>query len=148
MMPFQPLLRQGHCADGALQCGAVAAPGLDQEALDVLNESIEIDLLTPRRDGSISRRPIWVVVVDGDAYVRSYLAARGAWYQRVLVDGQATIAFDSRSIDVGLEPNKDPDLNRRVSDAFRAKYGERSPGSTEAMLSPEVSETTLRLTSR
>jgi hypothetical protein len=126
----------------------VATPGLDQETLGVLNESVEIDLLTPRRDGSISRRPIWVVVVDGDAYVRSYRAARGAWYRRVLVDGEATIAFASRSIDVGMEPAQDPDLNRRVSDAFQAKYGERSPGSTEAMLSPEVSDTTLRLTSR
>jgi hypothetical protein len=126
----------------------VAAPGLDQETLDVLDESIEIDLVTPRRDGSISRRPIWVVVVDGDAYVRSYLAARGAWYQRVLVDGQATIAFDSRSVDVGMEPAPDPDVNRRVSDAFQAKYGERAPGPTELMVSPEVTATTLRLTGR
>ena len=126
----------------------VAAPGLDRETLEALERSREIDLLTPRRDGSISRRPIWVVVVDGDAYVRSYRAARGAWYQRVLVDGQATIAFDSRSVDVGMEPAGDPDLNRRVSDAFWAKYGERSPGPTEAMVSPEVIETTLRLTSR
>lgn len=126
----------------------VAAPGLDQETLGVLDESIEIDLLTPRRDGSISRRPIWVVVVDGDAYVRSYRAARGAWYQRVLVSGRATIAFDSRSVEVGMEPAGDPDLNQRVSDAFQAKYGERSPGSTEAMVSPEVIDTTLRLTSR
>jgi hypothetical protein len=148
MMPFQPRPHQRHWPTARYSAVPVAAPGLDQEALDVLNESIEIELLTPRRDGSISRRPIWVVVVDGDAYVRSYLAARGAWYQRVLLDGQATIAFDSRSIDVGMEPAKDPDLNRRVSDAFQAKYGERSPGSTEAMLSPEVSETTLRLTSR
>ena len=32
-----------------------------------------------------------------------------------------------------------------ISDAYREKYGERSPGSTETMVDPEVSATTLRL---
>ena len=36
-----------------------------------LDETVEVDMVTPRRDGSLSRRPVWVVVVDGDAYVRS-----------------------------------------------------------------------------
>ena len=35
----------------------------------------------------------------------------------------------------------------RISDAFVAKYGESSPGPTEAMVSPEIVGTTLRLTS-
>jgi hypothetical protein len=32
-----------------------------------------------------------------------------------------------------------------VSDSFQAKYGESSPGPTQTMVSPEVTETTLRL---
>jgi hypothetical protein len=95
---------------------------------------------TPRAD-----LPIWVVVVDGDAYVRSYRAERGAWYRRALADGRLTIVADGRELDFGVEPVAGEEINGRVSDAFQAKYGKRSPRSTEAMVSPEVVRTTLRL---
>jgi hypothetical protein len=119
---------------------------LDRETLEALDRNREIDIRTPRRDGSVSNRPIWVVVVDGEAYVRSWKARRGAWYRRVLEDRRAVIAVDGREIDIGLEPEQDEEINRRVSDAFRAKYGERARQSTEEMVTPEVSRTTLRLT--
>ena len=119
---------------------------LDPQTLELLDRSVEVDMLTPRRDGSTSRRPIWVVVVDGDAYVRSYLGASGAWYRRALADGSAAIGTGGRTLEVDARPATDDELNRRVSDAFRAKYGRRSPGSTDAMVSPEVTATTLRLT--
>jgi hypothetical protein len=124
----------------------VAGSALDQETLDALDESGEIEMQTPRRDGSTSTRPIWVVVADGDAYVRSYLGERGAWYRRALADGAATIGVGDRAIEVGVEPAQDEDVNERVSEAFRAKYGERSPGPTDTMVGPEVARTTLRLT--
>jgi len=118
----------------------------DRDTLDLLDESIEVDMVTPRRDGSLSRRPIWVVVVDGEPYVRSYRGPSGAWYKRALADGRATLAVAGSSIDVGAEPEHGDEINERVSDAFRAKYAERSPGPTEAMVTPEVTATTLRLT--
>ena len=126
----------------------MAGGPLDQETLDLLDDSIEVEMQTPRSDGSTSRRPIWVVVADGDAYVRSYLGQRGAWYRRARADGAAAIGAGGRTIEVSVEPALDENLNRRVSDAFRAKYGERSAGSTETMVSDEVSATTLRLTQR
>jgi len=110
-----------------------------------LDETVEVDMVTPRRDGSLSSRPIWVVVVDGDAYVRSYRGESGAWYRRARTDGLATIGVDGRETEVGVEPVTDEETNRKVSDAFRAKYGERSPGPTETMVNDEVSRTTLRL---
>ena len=119
--------------------------GLDRATLANLDETVEVDMVTPRRDGSLSRRPVWVVVVDGDAYVRSYRGEGGAWYRRSRADGQATIGMDGRTIEVGVEPVSDDETNRRVSDAFRAKYGERSPGPTDTMVNDEVSRTTLRL---
>jgi hypothetical protein len=123
----------------------MAGPGLDPATLANLEESIEVDMVTPRRDGSVSRRPIWVVVVDGNAYVRSYRGESGAWYRRARADGQATIGVDDRAIEVGVEPVSDDETNRKVSDAFRGKYSRRSPGPTETMVNDEVSRTTLRL---
>jgi hypothetical protein len=122
------------------------ASALDQDTLELLDQSREVEMRTPRRDGSMSSRPIWVVVVDGDAYVRSYRGARGAWYRRALADGSAVLGVGGRTLEVVVEPTADDELNRRVSEAFRAKYGARSPGSTEAMVSPEITRTTMRLT--
>ena len=119
---------------------------LDQTTLDRLEGAIEIDAVTPRSDGSTSSRPIWVVVVDGDAYVRSYRGPRGAWYRRAQEDGRLTVVSDGVEIDAAAEPALDDDVNRRVSEAYRAKYGARSPGSTESMVDPEISQTTLPLT--
>jgi hypothetical protein len=118
---------------------------LDEATLELFDRESEVDMRTPRRDGSESSRPIWVVVVDGSAYVRSYQAERGAWYRRALADGRARIAVQDTIVDVGLEPDHDEDVNRRVSEAFQAKYGDRSPDSTATMIDPERSRTTLRL---
>jgi hypothetical protein len=120
---------------------------LDAATLDLLDDHEEVDMRTPRRDGSIASRPIWVVVADGEAYVRSVRGQRGAWYRRALADGRAAVGVGARVIDVGVEPATGEALNDRVSDAFRAKYGDRHPRSTDAMVEPpEVVATTLRLT--
>jgi hypothetical protein len=118
---------------------------LDASTLDRLDAAIEVDARTPRRDGSISSRPIWVVVSDGDAYVRSYRGARGAWYRRAKADGSLTLALDGDEVHATVEPIDDEEVNRRVSQAFRDKYGARSPRPTETMVNDEVSATTLRL---
>jgi hypothetical protein len=62
-----------------------------------------------------------------------------------LADGRARIAAQDTIVSVGLEPERDEDVNRRVSEAFQAKYGERSPESTATMIDPQRSGTTLRL---
>ena len=111
-------------------------PSLKPDAIQLLDRRREVHVATPTK-----RLPIWAVVVDGDAYVRSYRGERGAWYRRALREGRIKV----EGIEARVEPERDPELNRRISDAFRAKYGERSPGSTETMITPEVAATTLRL---
>jgi hypothetical protein len=124
----------------------VSAEALDQVTLDLLDENREVDMRTPRRDGSLSSRPIWVVVVDGEAYVRSYHGPRGAWYRRALKDGGAAVGVGGSLVEVGVEPATGDELNERVSDAFRAKYGARSSSTRGMVEPPEVVATTLRLT--
>jgi hypothetical protein len=118
---------------------------MDQATLELLDTAIEVDARTPRRDGSASSRPIWIVVVDGFPYVRSYRGERGAWYRRARADGELEIVAGNTTIGARVEPVADEELNQRIDDAFRAKYGRRSPASTEAMVVPEVVATTLRL---
>jgi hypothetical protein len=135
---FRPLTRAGTRV-------VMTGSPLDQATLDMLDKASEVDMRTPRRDGSTSSRPIWVVVVDGEAYVRSYHGPRGAWYRRALADGRAAIGVGGRTVEVGVERVPDEAVNRHVSDQYRAKYGARSPGPTEEMVAPEITETTLRL---
>ena len=78
--------------------------------------------------------------------MRSYRGESGGWYPQARADGLATIGVGGRALEVGVEPASDDETNRKVSDAYRAKYGERWPGPTETMVNDEVSRTTLRLT--
>jgi hypothetical protein len=111
-------------------------PSLKPDAIQMLDRRREVHVATPSK-----RLPIWAVVVDDEAYVRSYRGERGAWYRRAVREGRLEI----EGIEARVEPEHDPQLNERISDAFRAKYGKRSPGPTEAMVTPEVVATTLRL---
>ena len=117
----------------------------DHHTLVRLDEADEIEMRTPRGDGSMSSRLIWVVIVDGAPYVRSYQGERGAWYRRARADGRAEVGVDGEDVAVRVAPAAGGDLDARVSDAYHAKYGRRAPGPTEAMVTPPVVATTLRL---
>lgn len=104
----------------------------------------EVQVRTRRRDGSSVDLPIWIVTVDREPYVRSYLAGRGAWYRRARAEGRMTLVAGGQAVPVAVQPGEGEDLNRRVSEAFTAKYGTGGP--TLTMVSPAVAATTLRLT--
>jgi hypothetical protein len=110
---------------------------MNDAALRHLDETIEVHVETPRR-----QLPIWAVVVGGDAYIRSYHGPDGEWYKRTLREG--TVVIDGTGY--GVEPEHDAEVNEKVSQAFRYKYGARSPRPTEGMVGAEVAATTLRLT--
>jgi hypothetical protein len=109
---------------------------LKPDQIQLLDRQREVHVKTPSK-----RLPIWAVVVDDEAYIRSFHGERGAWYQRALREGRINL----EGIESRVEPARDPALNQRISDAFRAKYFKRSPSSTEGMVTPEVEATTLRL---
>jgi hypothetical protein len=123
----------------------MAGSPLEPSTIDLLDAAIEVQAQTPRRDGSTSSRPIWVVVADGEAYVRSYRGPAGAWYRRASADGVLTLIVDGTEVRAVAEPVDDDGVNQRVSDAYREKYSARSPGPTKTMVDDEVSATTLRL---
>jgi hypothetical protein len=110
---------------------------LKPDQIQLLDRQREVHVETPSK-----RLPIWAVVVDDEAYIRSYRGERGAWYQRALREGRVTL----EGIETRVEPEHDPALNARIDEAFRAKYQASSPSSTEGMVSPDVAATTLHLT--
>ena len=115
----------------------------DASFFRLLEREREVYVRVARRAGRIDELPIWIVTVDGDAYVRSYLADRGAWYRRALAAGRMTLVVRGKAVPVVVEPIEDEALNNSISQAFIAKYGESGPART--MVSDPVTATTLRV---
>lgn len=103
-------------AFAALACGALAQAD-DWGAL--ASESV-IEVLTSDADGALLETPVWIVVVDGAAYVRTNESKWLANIQR----GSAVrlrIAGEERAVEAHVEG--DAALAERVEAAFKAKYG-------------------------
>ncbi|WP_331728118.1 DUF2255 family protein [Streptomyces sp. NBC_00158] len=109
-------------------------------------DHMEIGLWVRDGGGRWSRRTVWVVVVDGEAYVRSAFGRRSAWYRRVLRRADTEVEVEA-GVRVGVVPRPvaDAALVERVSAGYRAKYGLHWPGPVESMNGEEAAATTLWL---
>jgi hypothetical protein len=86
------------------------------------------------------------MVVGDEVYIRSVRGEDGVWYQAMRRGAAARLLAGSSAWPIQVEPVTDAAEIARVSDAVSAKYAQRWPGPTAAMLRPEVLPTTLRVT--
>ena len=70
----------------------------DAETLALLDRELEVDVETIRQDGRPKRTTIWVVVDDGEVFVRSWLGDRGHWYRHALVRPDVTIHVAGKAV--------------------------------------------------
>jgi hypothetical protein len=117
-----------------------------QELLGKIAESDEVDIET-RRDPKAPphRVTIWIVPTRSGVLVRSYKGKKGRWYQEALANPLVTIRAGRRKVAARAVPERRPTVIREVNAGYRAKYGDRWPQETEAMLRRSVLPTTLRL---
>jgi len=114
------------------------------EILERLADARQIEVETLGRRTGLSRRTtVWVVVDDGVPYVRSEFGDAGQWYRNALADPRIGIVVDGRRHDAVATLVPDPGAWKRVSDAYRAKYG--SSRSLDVMVQPQVEPMTLAL---
>lgn len=107
--------------------------------------SDEIEIATARGDGALRKPVIVWVVRSGDAlYVRSYKGPGAAWYRGTQLATEGRISVGGVDIDVTFE-SVATDLGDEIDQAYRDKYGRFGPAYIDAMVSPEVQATTLRL---
>ena len=119
-------------------------PGDVLELLDRTRE-VEIETAQPSRGPDATRRTvIWIVVDEGDVFVRSVRGEKGAWYRVLLRHPDATIHADGQAIRVRAVKAGDPDSIERTSRALQRKY-KRFRASLAAMVQPHTLATTLRL---
>jgi hypothetical protein len=104
-------------------------------------EEVEIETQAP---GKAARRTvIWVVVDDGNVFVRTYKGPNSRWYRDALANPAVAIHVDGRRLPATAIPATDPDSIERTNSGYFRKYPDDR--STPLMVLPEVLETTLRL---
>lgn len=125
-------------------------PAPRQLELDLLAHLASVEdivLQTRRRNGSTRRTPVWVVVVGGQAYVRSWHGVRGAWYRDLVRSPVASLHAQGRAISIHAARVDDAQLIQLVSDAYQQKY-DFSPYArryAQEMVLPDTLPTTTRL---
>lgn len=118
----------------------------DNETLQLLEETQEVRIETRREEGATEHRTIiWVVVVEGEVFVRSVRGPQGRWYREISANPEGALHAGDRRIPVHAEHTTDNTTVEAVSEAIRSKYGEKLPGPTAGMVREEVLPTTLKL---
>jgi hypothetical protein len=92
----------------------------DQATLAVLHNAVEVDIHT---SASAARGiVIWVVVVDGRVFARSFRGSGAKWYVAAVADGRAALGVGDRRWPVGVAPVTSPAVIDAVSQAYLRKY--------------------------
>src|SRR5690349_17732820 len=102
----------------------------DTDTLRELRDVQEVAIRTEKHPKSAV--VIWVVVADGEVFVRSWLGAKGRWYRDLAAGGPATLEFAGefagRRLAVQALPATDADAIARASREFLRKYQRSSHG--------------------
>ena len=118
--------------------------GFSEVVLEKLAETKEVDVETRSAEGKLHSVIIWIVVVEGVPYVRSYRGPKGRWFRELMARRSGAIKVGRVRYPVRPVLVTDEATNGRVSQAIRAKY-KTSRASVAGMVRPEVLATTARL---
>ena len=121
-------------------------PGFDVSQLARIDAALEVEIETWAAPGAPSHRTvIWIVVEDGEVYLRSVNGPRGRWYRELTATNQAVLHVAGEPIPVRAMPAEASSIDR-CSRGLRRKYA-RDPA-FRTMLRPETLPTTQRLEPR
>lgn len=114
------------------------------DVLERFDTTRVVDIETKSAKGTKHSVPIWIMVVDGVPYVRSYRGPTGRWYRELLARGEGAVVAGGKRVPVKATHDRSAASIEAVSGALRKKYS-RSGSSLASMLVPDVLDTTVRL---
>jgi hypothetical protein len=79
-----------------------------------------VEVLTEDEDGSLRVTTVWLLVLDGEGYVRT---GGTSWGANVVRSGNLTLRIDENEYPLGVEFEEDEDLRAQIEQGFRDKYG-------------------------
>ncbi len=83
-------------------------------------EADVVRIVTQDEAGDERDTPVWIVVVDGAAYVRTN---DSRWLANIRRGSRVALRLDSTTRPVSAEEVGDPAVTARVEAAYKAKYG-------------------------
>jgi hypothetical protein len=108
-----------------------------------LEAAEEVEIETQAPDEPARRTVVWVVVDDGEVFIRTYKGPDSRWYRDALANPAVAIHVDGRRLPATAIPATDPDSIERTNSGFLHKYADDP--AAKAMVAPGLLETTLRL---
>lgn len=113
-----------------------------------LRATQEVMLGTTSASGARHDTKLWVVVVDGEPYLRSMNGPGARWYREALRDGAAEMVLlddKDKKLRVHAEHVDDPATLAQVTKAIKKKYGWTHPQYLPRFLDDESVAATLHL---
>jgi hypothetical protein len=123
--------------------GYASAVSFSTEDLALLDRTEEVEIETRAPDGPVHRTTIWIVVDDGDAFIRSVRGADARWYREAIANPAVAVHVAGRRLTATASPATDPDSIDRASAALERTYA--ADPAVRTMVRPDVLDTTLRL---
>jgi hypothetical protein len=117
------------------------------DELSRLSVAEELEITSARADGTLrSWTPIWVVVADGQVYVRTWHRRDTGWFGRAVRSGRARVRVPGVELDVRVDDLGASGPGRGdVDAAYLHKYGRYGSGTVQRMVTDEAVAATLRL---
>lgn len=130
------------------------------DAVDLLDRTDVIAIVTTRSDGTPAAAPIWAVVIEGVPYLRSAFGGKSWWYRHILAGrpvalamGDGAIAETDRPAALALPREvlsivgvaEDDPVQQAIDAEVQRKYANAQASSVEAMLTDLARAHTLRV---
>jgi hypothetical protein len=116
----RPVLLAGFVAGLAAGLPAPAAAISEAPDWPSVADVETVQVVNQDEDGSERDTTVWMVVVDGQGYLRS---GGGRWSQNLERDPKLELRIGETSWPLRVEFVEDDALRERIHDAFREKYG-------------------------
>lgn len=99
---------------------AASAEEVVGSGLQAAADAGQVEVLTRNQDASIKETTIWIVLVGGEAFIRT---GSTRWYGNIERDPNLVLRVDGNELPLRAELVTDEPLLERVHAAFREKYG-------------------------
>lgn len=99
--------------------GALVA-GAQEPDWNALSETETVEVLTEDEDGSPRVTTVWLLVQDGEAFLRT---GRTSWGSNIVRDGKLTLRVGENEYPLRVEFEEDDARRERIKQGFRDKYG-------------------------
>jgi hypothetical protein len=114
------------------------------DELQAVNDAREMQISSRRRDGTLSPQvTIWAVRLGDDIYIRSVNGPDATWYRNTRTRPTGRVWSGGIERDVRFAP-ADDQLEDRIDDAYRTKFGASSSPTQRIVASP-ARDTTIHL---